>query len=149
MRVCSQAPRRNSRAVRWRVRVKESYSGRQASPTRGDQLGLVASEGLNQEAQSLEHRMVAESLSVLHEPESVVVVELGFENLSCVSNASAYARCVKDVYDRSRGVGDLEAYLFMPYGFEPPRHGALTGVCEEIVGTEQACLRGTDALSGL
>jgi hypothetical protein len=66
-----------------------------------------------------------------------------------VSNASAYARRVEDVDDRSRRVGDLKAYLFVPYGFEPPRHRALTDVCEEIVGIEQARLRGTDALSRL
>ncbi len=74
----------------------------------------------------LEHGTVSQTVAVLDQRCWVVLLKVSGQDFRDVTDAAAQARCIEDVDDRPRLVGELQPDLSSPLGshapFDIPRH---------------------------
>ena len=82
--------------------------------TRLDQTRFVAPHRAEQIAQAFEDRAIAQAIAVVNEQQGVMFFEIGGEDVSTVSDATAEARVIEDVDDRASRIGDRQPTVGSP-----------------------------------
>src|SRR2546426_9981997 len=94
---------------------------------------MTLSSRFDDVAKPLEHGTVAQTIAVLDQRRWIALLTVGGEDLRDVTDAAAQARCVEDVDDSPRRVGEPQPDLSSPLGPHAPLDVPRSHMAHEVL----------------